>query len=98
MRSEQGVILSVIVLAVLSIVFGVMAYMNYSAIDPGDDPAKKLDTRIDARRKHITELREGVGGVNEYQIKKERLTEDIAKQQQLAAYFSAQREAYVQGY
>ena len=41
-----------------------MAYMNYSTIDPGDDPAKKLDTRIDAKRKHITELREGVGGVH----------------------------------
>lgn len=95
MRSELGVILSVVLLAILSIVFGVMAYMNYSTLDPGDDPKKKLDAQIEEKRRNIKNLKEGEKGIDDYQLRKDRLSEDIVRLQEQQKYLIFQRQEYV---
>ncbi|HLX64877.1 MAG TPA: BRCT domain-containing protein [Planctomycetota bacterium] len=91
MKSDLSVILAIIVLAILSIVFGVMAYLNFKTIDPGD--GKPLQAQIDERQNHIDET---VRSINDLQVEKDALSEKLAKAQQDATYYSGEGAAYVQ--
>jgi len=71
MKSEVGVVLAVIILAILSIVFGVFAYLNFKEIDPGDDPKNAMDEKIRVKREANRGLEDKIA---EYRLQKEELS------------------------
>ena len=48
MKSDFGVIVATVLVAIIAIVFGVIAFMNGRAIE-GDTPADALDSQISVR-------------------------------------------------
>ncbi len=77
MKNELGVILMVILFAILSIVFGVMAYLNFTEIAGGDKPANAPDAKIAEERKKIDEFETKIA---EYTDRKVKLNDEIGKQ------------------
>ncbi len=91
MKSELGVILMVILFAILSIVFGVLAYSNFKTIDGNDVEADAFGARIE---KEKAETRDLEGTIAEYDEKKALYGEKIAKALQLAAYYRSEAVAF----
>lgn len=65
MKSELGVIIGVVVLGLLSIVLGVMAYMDYDVLN-GATPGDSMEGKISARRREIKDIEDQIA---EYQVK-----------------------------
>ena len=91
MKSEIGVILMVVLFAILSIVFGVFAYMNFKDIDGNDQEGNAYSTRIEKERATKIELE---GTVAEYEEKKQLYSDKISKLQQEAAYLKSEINAF----
>ncbi len=82
----------VILLAILSITFGVFAYLNFKDIDGGDTPEKRPDELI---RKEKVEISKLDNTIAEYQDKESRLTDEIAKLRWLEGYYISEANQYI---
>lgn len=91
MKSELGVILMVIVLAILSIVFGVFAYLNFKEIDGNDKPEDAYSVRIDKEKQTARELKDQI---EEYEGKKQVFSQQITKTLQLGEYYKKQMNEF----
>ncbi|MCY3020005.1 MAG: hypothetical protein NTW87_13380 [Planctomycetota bacterium] len=85
MKEENGPLIALIVFAVLSIFFGVMAYLRYQDLMSPEDPSKSPDAKIKLLQKDIQDQEDNIVTLTRQATS---LREEVRRQQALYNFYS----------
>jgi peptidoglycan hydrolase CwlO-like protein len=94
MKSEIGVIVATVIVAIIAIVFGVMAYMNNGTLE-GATPGDSKQAQIDDNQKKVDGLKDQL---DLYQAKADKFQGDITQAQADIDQYTKERKNYEDAY